>query len=65
MLHKRCKDYTYDEIREIDAEKCSKCKYRFVTRVINYKKEYGCGYILSTGFRRECRPEDCEYYKEP
>ena len=38
MLHKRWKDYTDDEIREIDAEKCSKCKYKFVTRVINYKK---------------------------
>ena len=61
MLHKRWSDYTEEEIRKIDNERCKNCKYKsffFVNEVLF------CNYLGITGKRRETRPEDCMHYIE-
>ena len=61
MLHKRWNDYTEDEIRKIDNERCKNCKYKsFLTG----NDIIVCNYFVITGKRRETRPEDCNHYLE-
>lgn len=61
MLHKRWNDYTEDEIKKIDNERCKKCKYKsFLTG----NDIIVCNYLVITGKRRETRPEDCMHYLE-
>ena len=60
MLHKSWSDYTEEEIRKIDNERCKNCKYKsFLTG-----NEIICNYLCITGKRRETRPEDCNHYLE-
>ena len=61
MLHKRWKDYTEEEIRKIDNERCKNFKYKsFLTG----NDIIVCNYLVITGKRRETRPEDCNHYLE-
>ena len=61
MLHKRWNDYTEDEIRKIDNERCKHCKYKsFLTG----NEVLICNYLCITSKRRETRPEDCNHYLE-
>lgn len=61
MLHKRWNDYTEEEIRKIDNERCKNCKYKsFLTG----NDIIVCNYLVITGKRRETRPEDCNHYLE-
>ena len=61
MLHKHWSDYTEEEIRKIDNERCKKCKYKsFLTG----NEIIICNYLCITGKRRETRPEDCMHYLE-
>ena len=66
MLHERWKDYKEKEIYENSLKKCSKCKYAVKWGNVMYKEKPvpACNYMLITGQRRGCRPEDCKYYKE-
>ena len=61
MLHKRWNDYTEDEIRKIDNEKCKNCKYK---SFLVGNEVLFCNYLGITGKRRETRPEDCMYHLE-
>ena len=61
MLHKRWNNYTEDEIRKIDNERCKNCKYKSFLTV---NKIIVCNYLGITGKRRETRPEDCNHYLE-
>ena len=61
MLHKHWNDYTEDEIRKFDNEKCKNCKYK---SFLVGNEVLFCNYLSITGKRRETRPEDCMHHLE-
>ena len=56
------KDYSVDEINEIKKEKCQKCRYAACHGGTDISG-VTCDYLLRTGVRRPCRPEDCELWR--
>lgn len=54
-LHEKWKDYTAEEVFNIQKEQCTDCKY-FKQWI--HTKGY-CDYISCTGESRKCSPDGC------
>ena len=47
---------TQEDVNEIRRERCRKCQY---------SHSGTCDYLLITGHRRGCRPDECTHYLDP
>lgn len=70
-IHERFMDYKKEEIDRIKQEVCVKHKCPYLGRLFMcnaYNKKDAsmanktCNYILYTGNRRGCMPDDCKHY---
>lgn len=63
MKHEKWEDYSHHEIYKTIQKKCRYCKHAY-TGSGDRGNANGlfCCYIVDTGHRRPCRPEDCPGY---
>ena len=64
ILHKKWRDYTAPEIRQLKIENCIPCFYSGCNSMdenarIQQINNLSCDYILKTLKKRPCRPEEC------
>lgn len=59
-LHEKWKDYTAEEIVNIQKEQCHDCKYfKQWIHTKGYVNSGYCDYISCTGESRKCSPDGC------